>query len=252
LENARQPVKPGIWSDLAVRAASGVVMAVVAFTLIWIGGWPFNIMCVILGGLIFWEWFNIVKNRQHKTVWILVGLLYSILPAISLIYLRTGAHEFTALPSIDPRLAIVVSLIAAVIATDIGAYFAGRMIGGPKLAPSISPKKTWAGFFGGIVAAMAVGAFLQYFLPFVSAKFPSEPDPQMYLMYYFFNALLFCAPVSIISQIGDLFESWIKRKFDVKDSGTLIPGHGGFMDRLDGLIFAASALALYIFWQVHG
>jgi phosphatidate cytidylyltransferase len=137
------------------------------------------------------------------------------------------------------------SVIAVVIATDVGAYFAGRMFGGPKLAPRISPKKTWAGFFGGILAAIVIIAFLQFALPKLSSRFV-HTESGFEGVFYALNAGLFSAPLSVISQAGDLFESWLKRKFNVKDSSRLIPGHGGVMDRLDGLIFAASCVALYV------
>jgi phosphatidate cytidylyltransferase len=234
------------WSDLATRAASGIVMAVVAFVLVWIGGWPFNIMCILLGLLIFWEWYRITQKNGTDIPWLIAGLIYAIAPVAALIYLRNGDHGFTAIPSNDPRLAIVLAMIVVVVATDVGAYFSGRTIGGPKLAPRISPKKTWAGFFGGIIAAMIFLAAAEYYLPFISTKFmladPSDGAVSVFLL----NAGLFALPVSVVSQIGDLFESWLKRKFDVKDSSQLIPGHGGVMDRLDGLIFAASFVALYV------
>jgi phosphatidate cytidylyltransferase len=235
------------WSDLGVRAASGVVMIVVAVALIWIGGWPFKIMCLLLGLIILWEWWRIVSHGKHLVAWMTPGVIYAALPTWALIYLRTGDHGFTAIPAGDPRLTIVLSVIAVVIATDIGAYFAGRTFGGPKLAPRISPKKTWAGFFGGILAAIAVVALLQFALPKISSRFAHE-ESGVESISYALNAVLFSAPLSVISQAGDLFESWLKRKFGVKDSSQLIPGHGGVMDRLDGLIFAASFVALYIYF----
>jgi len=114
-------------------------------------------------------------------------------------------------------------------ATDIGAYFAGRIIGGPKLAVLVSPNKTWAGAIGGLcVALLAVYAFGQFVGQhgFVGAR------------------LSMAAGASVASQVGDLFESALKRRFGKKDSGTLIPGHGGLLDRLDGLVFAAPVVAL--------
>ncbi len=235
------------WSDLAVRATSGVVMAVVAFALVWFGGWPFKLICLLLGGIIFWEWWQITSQNRLRWAWVVPGIAYSVLPTWALVYLRTGEHGFTAIPTHDPQLAIVLALIAAVIATDIGAYFSGRMIGGPKLAPRISPKKTWAGFVGGVISAILIVALLQFLLPALSARFIKETDASTNMASFALNAGLFSLPVSIVSQLGDLFESWLKRKFNVKDSSNLIPGHGGVMDRLDGLIFAATFLALFIF-----
>lgn len=239
--------KPNKWSDLAVRAASGVVMAVAGFALIWIGGWPFKIMCLVLGGVIFWEWRQITGKNNRQWAWFLPGIVYAVLPTWALIYLRTGDHSFTPIPATAAGLAVVIAVVATVIATDVGAYFSGRMIGGPKLAPRISPKKTWAGFAGGIVGAMLVIAILQYLLPALSSRFVVDPESGISVKDVVLNAILFSLPLSIVSQLGDLFESWLKRKFNVKDSSNLIPGHGGFMDRLDGLIFAASFLALFVY-----
>ncbi len=238
------------WSDLAVRSASGLIMAATAFAFIRIGGWPFTIMCLILGGLIFWEWQKITRQTPASISWLIAGILYAILPVAALIYLRNGTHGFTVIPSNAPQFAIVLAVVAAVIATDVGAYFAGRILGGPKLAPRISPKKTWAGFFGGILSAILVIAALQYFLPQVSHEFPPEPNATDAASDFAWNAVLFSAPVSVVSQVGDLFESWLKRRFDVKDSSHIIPGHGGVMDRLDGLIAASVFVAgIIYFWS---
>ena len=114
-------------------------------------------------------------------------------------------------------------------ATDIGAYAAGRTIGGPKLAPRISPKKTWAGLIGGMISAAAFGAGVAV------AYGAARPG---------FAALL-AAVLAVVSQAGDFFESGVKRYFDKKDSGHLIPGHGGLLDRVDGLIVAAPVFALF-------
>lgn len=143
------------------------------------------------------------------------GVLYAGLPAIALIWLRD-----------DPGLgmAAVLFILLAVVATDVAAYACGRIIGGPKLAPAISPNKTWSGFLGGISAAGLASAALAAWI---------GADP----------ARLGVAGVvlGIVAQIGDLTESALKRSFGVKDSGTLIPGHGGIMDRVDGIVFAAVA-----------
>ena len=119
------------------------------------------------------------------------------------------------------------SCLRIVWATDIFAYFVGRSLGGPKLAPSISPGKTWSGAVGGIAAAVAAGLA-------VAAWFGPAGNPVVSGCHR--------AWFRVWSQMGDLFESWVKRQFGVKDSGTMIPGHGGMMDRVDGLVAAASAL----------
>jgi len=117
--------------------------------------------------------------------------------------------------------------------TDIGAYFAGRAIGGPKLAPRISPNKTWAGLLGGMAGAAVIGWIAAHFLR-IDGIF-----------------LLLGAPMAALAQAGDLFESWIKRRAGMKDSGSILPGHGGLLDRLDGLLpvlVATLALLMAGYW----
>ena len=121
-------------------------------------------------------------------------------------------------------------LFATTWAADIAAYLAGNALGGPKLWPRYSPNKTWSGAAGGLVSAMAVGALSAYVM---------EPATVPLL-----RVLVIAAILGMLSQAGDLFESWIKRRFNVKDSSRLIPGHGGLLDRLDGVISAAPAAAL--------
>jgi phosphatidate cytidylyltransferase len=119
-------------------------------------------------------------------------------------------------------------IIGIVWATDTAAYFAGRPIGGPKLAPRISPNKTWAGLAGGVLASAAIGV--------VFALSTSILTPWL--------VVFISAGMAVVEQAGDLFESWVKRRFGVKDSGTLIPGHGGVLDRVDGLLAVATSVAI--------
>jgi phosphatidate cytidylyltransferase len=236
------------WSDLGVRAASGVVMAVVGFALIWIGGWPFKITCIILGLVILWEWWGIVSKGSNPAPWIVPGIFYALLPVWALIYLRTGDYGLTPTGATEPKLTFILSIILLVIVTDVGAYFAGRMIGGPKLAPRISPKKTWAGFVGGIVLSVILCVFITiYILEFQQPTYVESDSPRVSVLPVFMLTVPLGIFLSIFSQIGDLFESWLKRKFNVKDSSNLIPGHGGVMDRLDGLIFVAPVAALIMY-----
>jgi phosphatidate cytidylyltransferase len=152
-------------------------------------------------------------------VWLVGGLMYIGLPCIALVWLRNGLEQGQG---------IVFWLFAVVWAVDIGAYFFGRAIGGPKLAPSISPNKTWAGLLGGMACAGVVGA--------LTANMLGKDDG---------GALIaISASLAVVEQVGDLVESWIKRSFSVKDMGSLIPGHGGLFDRVDGLLAAALAVAL--------
>jgi len=128
----------------------------------------------------------------------------------------------------------VLWLVALVIATDIGAYFAGRLIGGPKLMPRISPKKTWAGRVGGMAAAACIGALATTLVAGDEGRAPVMA------------VALLSALLAVVAQTGDLAESAVKRNFNVKDSGTLIPGHGGLFDRLDGFLITLPALALLV------
>ncbi|MFZ1681999.1 MAG: phosphatidate cytidylyltransferase, partial [Rhizobiaceae bacterium] len=149
---------------------------------------------------------------------------YALLPAIAFSSLRDGPSGFAA----------ILFLFAAVWATDIFAYFTGRAIGGPKLAPAISPGKTWSGAVGGTVFAVLAVVALAFVLP--ALALPAILVPAIAL--------------SVVSQIGDLAESAFKRHFGVKDSGNFIPGHGGVMDRIDGL--AVAAVALYLIASISG
>lgn len=152
------------------------------------------------------------------------GAVYAGLPALAVLYLR----------GIDNGLLLVFWTLAIVWATDIGAYFAGRAIGGPKLAPRFSPNKTWAGLIGGMLVAVlfsfALHAWWQ--LPF--------------------RLVLLSMPLAVLAQMGDLFESWLKRSAGAKDSGTIFPGHGGVMDRLDGLIPVAPVVAAIMLLGTQG
>lgn len=158
--------------------------------------------------------------------WGAFGALYVGLPCVAIIWLRQDDQN---------GLGVVLWLLCAVWATDIGAYFAGRGIGGPKLAPRISPNKTWAGLIGGMIAAGLVGVVAGILIGHLSAL----------------PMALLSAGVAAWSQVGDLTESWVKRRFGVKDSGSIIPGHGGVLDRVDGVLFAAPAVAL-LSWATDG
>lgn len=148
-----------------------------------------------------------------------VAVLYVALPAVSLLYVMAEGGSRS-----------IFWLLAVVWATDIGAYAFGRMIGGPKLAPSISPNKTWAGAIGGLVSAVLISAAL---LAWGYGQGLSA------------SLLILAAGLSAVSQAGDLFESALKRRYQVKDSGAIIPGHGGVMDRFDGLWAAAPPAAVF-------
>jgi phosphatidate cytidylyltransferase len=170
---------------------------------------------------------GVVSQQQRR--WTAAGFVYAAATQMASILLRLDSQMgFSAL--------VFVLLIVWV--TDIGGYFAGRGIGGPKLWPRVSPKKTWAGAIAGFAASLAVAAVF-------ATVAPHRDDPQLALK---IGPLLgLGAVLSIISQLGDLLESAVKRRFGVKDSSHLIPGHGGLMDRLDGFIAAVVAAAIFGF-----
>lgn len=147
------------------------------------------------------------------------GFVYVTVPALSVLWLREQP---------EAGLGLVLWLCAIIWVNDIAAFASGRTIGGPKLAPTISPAKTWAGFFGGVVGAIAAGGLASSLLEW--------PAP--------LSVMALSALLATIAQCGDLFESAIKRHFGVKDSGGLIPGHGGALDRMDGFLAAAPVAAL--------
>lgn len=149
--------------------------------------------------------------------WIALGVVYIGFPTLLLVWLRDAAGAMT-----------VYWLFALVWATDTGAYAFGRLIGGPKLAPRVSPKKTWAGLAGGMVCAAGIGA-----------AFAALPASHAYG-----SLAVLSGALAVIAQIGDLFESGVKRHFGVKDAGGIMPGHGGLLDRVDGLLTAVVAAAL--------
>lgn len=207
-------------SDLGVRVLSAVVMVAVAGIALWLGGWPFAVFVALVAAGVFWEWWDLVLRFATlplgRALWIAAGLVYLFVAAVALIELR------------EDSLAIACQLLLMVIAVDVGAYFAGRTIGGPKIAPKISPSKTWAGLAGGIVAASAAHAAM---MPWTDPDFPTLSALPIAGL-----SLLGGALVAVIAQLGDFFESRMKRKAGVKDSGSLIPGHGGLFDRVDGLV----------------
>jgi len=180
-------------------------------------GSPWFDVLVIVGAMVLaWEWFGLCGRRA---VWLMFGAGYIVASVWALIHLRN-----------DPDLGAVTVfwLFAMVWAVDTGAYAAGRVIGGPKLTPRISPNKTWAGLGGGVLFAAVVGAVTALVLERQSV----------------IPLALVSGALGIVSQGGDLLESWVKRRFDKKDSGTIIPGHGGLFDRVDGLLAAALVAAL--------
>ncbi|MBW0145189.1 phosphatidate cytidylyltransferase [Sphingomicrobium clamense] len=204
-------------NELTTRIVSAIAMIAVALGVTYVGGFLFAIFVAAVATAVYWEWSKITKNWGVH--WMLLGFVYCLLPALALLYLRERGEG----------LELVLWVFIITWATDIGAYFAGRSIGGPKLAPKISPNKTIAGLIGGMVAAAVLGGLWAW---------ASALPPMLYML---------GAPMAAAAQGGDLFESWMKRRAGVKDSGTMLPGHGGVFDRLDGLLVVAALTALIYF-----
>jgi phosphatidate cytidylyltransferase len=223
-------------SDLGVRTLSSVAMMSVAIGAIWLGGYAFIGLIVLVGLGVYWEFARLsvafARNMPARIIWLVGGLLYVGLACFTL--LLFSAPFFGMTPTI--------MLIAGVIGTDVGAYFAGRTFGGPKIAPRISPSKTWSGLLGGMVGAglmmIAIQAAIYAF------RGGNAGDGDVYLTYGWQRLAVTGAALAVVAQIGDFFESWMKRRAGVKDSGRLIPGHGGLFDRTDGLIAVAFVAGL--------
>ncbi len=258
------------WADLRIRILSALVLAPVAILILWLGGSSWSVLVAVIGAGVACEWVALCGSTVRAPPGILVPLAVTLAGALA-----AGAAYRTAMGAVlvgllATRLAGVLRgghrvrrpmslaagavyvglacialiwlrqdgatgrlntlfLLVVVWASDVGAYAFGRMLGGPKLAPRISPAKTWAGAGGGLIAAIALGYAVA--VPLEAA------DPS-------WRIAAVAAGLSVAAQIGDLLESAAKRQFGVKDSGRIIPGHGGLLDRLDGFLTAGPAAAL--------
>jgi phosphatidate cytidylyltransferase len=251
--------------NLLVRVVAALVLAPLAIAIAYAGGWIWLGLVTLAAIGLYVEWLMIVGARTPRVmaagivtlfgaaVWLGIGRIGAtyVFVALGVIVAAMlsphrrgwaalgGCYAFAALiASVAVRLdqvwgfTALMFVLLIVWVTDIGGYFAGRGIGGPKLWPRVSPKKTWAGAIGGFVASLVIAAgFVAFGL--------GKTGP----------LLLLGAALSIASQLGDLFESAVKRRFGVKDSSHLIPGHGGLMDRLDGFVAAVVLAAIFGFLQ---
>ena len=206
--------------ELATRTAVGIILIAIALVEAVLGGWPFAVLVAAIATIMYLEWSRMVG--KWGIAWKLYGFFYCLLPAVSLLWIRERAEY----EGIGSGFDLLIWVFLVVWSTDIGAYFAGRAIGGPKLAPSISPNKTVAGLVGGVLAATVLAGMWVY-----AVGLPA-------------TLLSLAAPLALAAQLGDLFESGLKRRAGVKDSGTWLPGHGGLLDRLDGLVPVAILTAL--------
>ena len=253
-------------SNLFVRVAAALVLAPLTILVAWTGGWLWICLVTVAAAVLYAEWLTIVGASQNRTL-LAAGIAALVIAGLLLIARRvdlavavlaagtvlagvlatesrswvTGGIAYAAAAMIaavvvrldaDFGFLALIFVLLVVWVTDIGGYFAGRGIGGPKLWPRVSPKKTWAGAIGGLVLSLAIAA--GFALLGFGRMLP---------------LLLLSAVLSVVSQLGDLFESAIKRRFDVKDSSHLIPGHGGLMDRLDGFVAAIVFAAVIGFFR---
>lgn len=201
------------WTSVRVCLA---LLALVVLVLATIDRYQFAVLMTLVGTPVLYLLSR--REQDRRPGFIAFGLCYIALPAVSLSWLRAAPEN---------GLLNLVWVLGVVWATDTAAYLTGRTIGGPKLAPAISPGKTWSGAIGGVIGAAIVGAGM-------ASAVGSEP----------WLAVLASLPLSVVAQAGDLAESAVKRRFGVKDSGSIIPGHGGVFDRADALLAAAPAAAL--------
>ena len=237
-------------SDLAIRTVIGAALAAVAVAVLWVGGVVLWALLTIVAVIALIEWAGLVKahrarlgiglvvlvvgmsyalpilwgtDRATLALLLIAAMLMALFPKAASTALGVGYIGTAAIALLFLRaqpLGFVLSLwtLAIVWATDIGAYFAGRAIGGPRLAPVISPNKTWAGLAGGMAAAAIIGGLIAHFGHLPTSTFWLAPL------------------LAVAAQIGDLAESGIKRRAGVKDSGSILPGHGGLLDRIDGML----------------
>ncbi len=265
MAGADRPLRAGALrsSELALRVCSASVLVPLAIGTAYLGGWPFALFWGAAAIGVLWEWISLVAPSEERLVLLTAGAALALAVALAgmghalaaIVVLAMGALGAAALTLAQRRawiagavpyagaLAVapivlrideedgflaVIFLFAIVWMTDIGAYFVGRALGGPKLVPQVSPNKTWAGAVGGLAAAILVAVAV--------AKLAALPA--------IFALAMVALALSVFAQAGDLFESFLKRRFHAKDSGHLIPGHGGLMDRLDGFVTASVAAAL--------
>lgn len=270
-----RPTKKAKFSGVGIRAVSALGMVLLCVAPFYYGGWVWALLASIFGGRMLFEWVRMSdpspalpaylapilgllagvvyvvqgdlffafaallitavavlgvqfvrtgEDKKSRIMWAVLGVFYIIVPTLLMIGLRGNSVGFNTVGF--QRLLFV---IACVIGADVGAYFGGSILGGAKLAPKLSPNKTWSGFFSGQVLAVLLGMLFGHWVGIG-----------------WLSGALLALPVAILSVLGDLFESGVKRILNVKDTGGLMPGHGGLLDRLDSLMAAIIGVAIIL------
>ncbi|MDA0781931.1 MAG: phosphatidate cytidylyltransferase [Proteobacteria bacterium] len=220
---------PKISANLKHRIISAAILAPLVLLILWTGGAFFSTLVVLMAVIMSFEWKGIVDNvpeggkkldEKQQKIWTATGVMYVSVFASSLLLLRNveGGED------------LVLFMLLLVWSTDIAAYFSGKLIGGAKICVKISPNKTWAGLLGGMAAAALIGGIAHFIF-----------NVHSFTVMFIGGALM-----AVLAQAGDFFESWVKRKFGVKDSGNIIPGHGGVMDRMDGFVTVSTVFAFLV------
>lgn len=209
------------WTDLKIRTISSIVLTAGFLALLFIHSYTFSTLLSIAGIILMIEWVRLTKMRSYKWAWFVAGFFYIGIAMLSMAMLYHLSGPYT-----------VLGLVLVVAAIDIGGYFVGKWIGRHKIWPSVSPGKSWEGLLGSFLFCLGTLLGLSYL---------SENQSSLAIL------SIFSAIFTILAVSGDLFESYLKRKAGVKDSGTLIPGHGGLFDRLDGLLPCAAFMGIFLF-----
>lgn len=228
-------------SNLVKRTLSAIILAPIFLYIIYKGGYVFFFTTLALFVGMFYEWISVTSKAKHRIYWAIIGFIYLGISFMTMLFLERLRFE-QGYFGLENFPSVLIELLILVWITDVFAYFFGRAIGGPKLAPKISPNKTWAGAIGAVIGCVSFYFIINYRSDFGAANISDKS---------FYRGLMIFVAIPVISQIGDLFESYIKRRFGVKDSGNIIPGHGGLLDRFDGLIMVLFCYGIFVYVSAY-